>query len=143
MNKYLKSFLHRGLIFGGFGPMVTAIVFLTIELGSAKISLSGKEIFLFVISTYILAFVQAGASVLNQVEGWPITKSLICHFSLLFAVYSLTYILNSWIPFKPVVLLIFALVFTVVYFTVWITVYLIIRAHTKRLNEKLKESSQP
>ena len=27
MNKYLKIFLHRGLIFGGFGPIVVGIVY--------------------------------------------------------------------------------------------------------------------
>ena len=32
MNKYLKEFLHRGLIFGGFGPLVAGIVFLIIGL---------------------------------------------------------------------------------------------------------------
>ena len=27
MNKYLKEFFHRGLIFGGFGPIILGIVF--------------------------------------------------------------------------------------------------------------------
>ena len=138
MNKHLRSFLHRGLIFGGFGPIILGIVFMFIELGGTQLSLGGGEVLLAILSTYILAFVQAGASVFNQIEEWPLTKSLLCHFSLLFAVYSLTYILNSWIPFEPLVLLIFFLVFVSVYFTVWLTVYFSVKAHTKRLNSKLK-----
>ena len=138
MNNHLKAFLHRGLIFGGFGPIVLGIVFFCIELSGAQMVLSGGEVMLAIISTYILAFVQSGASVFNQIEEWPITKSLLCHFSLLFAVYSLTYILNSWIPFEPLMLLIFFLVFVAVYFAIWLTVYFSVKAHTKKLNSKLK-----
>ena len=137
MNKHLKNFLHRGLIFGGFGPIVLGIIFLCIELSGTQLNLNGGEVLLAIISTYILAFVQAGASIFNQIEEWPITKSLLCHFSLLFAVYSLTYVMNSWIPFEPIVLLIFCLVFILVYFTVWLTVYLSVRIHTKKLNKRL------
>ena len=137
MNKHLKKFLHRGLIFGGFGPIVLGIVFFCIELSGTQLHLSGCEVMLAVLSTYVLAFVQAGASIFNQMEEWPITKSLLCHFSLLFVVYSLTYVLNSWIPFEPIVLLIFCLVFILVYFATWLTVYFSVRIHTKKLNRRL------
>ena len=137
MNKYLKAFLHRGLLFGGFGSIVVGIVIWFIELAGVDIALSGGEMLLAVISGYVLAFVQAGASVFNQIDEWPITKSLLCHFSLLFVTYSLVYVINSWIPFEPMVLLIFCLIFIAVYFIVWITVYLCIKAHTKRLNARL------
>ena len=137
MNKHLKNFLHRGLIFGGFGPIVLGIIFFCIELSGTQLGLGGGEVLMAIFSTYILAFVQAGASVFNQIEEWPLTKSLFCHFSLLFVVYSLAYVLNSWIPFEPVVLLIFCLVFVLVYFTVWLTVYFCVKAHTKKLNERL------
>jgi hypothetical protein len=137
MNKILKTFLHRGLIFGGFGPIILGIIFLFIDLSGTNLDLSGGDILLAIISTYLIAFVQAGASVFNQIDEWPITKSLLCHFSSVFAVYSLAYIINVWIPFEPLVLIIFCLVFTLIYFSVWITVYLCVKAHTKRLNSKL------
>lgn len=137
MNRYLKQFLHRGLIFGGFGPIILGIVFFFIEQSGTELNLRSDDMLLAIISTYLLAFVQAGSSVFNQIESWSIGKSLLCHFSSLFVVYSLTYIINSWIPFKPLVLLIFCLIFAVVYFTVWITVYMCVRAHTKKLNSKL------
>ena len=86
MNKHLKNFLHRGLIFGGFGPIVLGIIFFCIELSGTQLGLGGGEVLMAIFSTYILAFVQAGASVFNQIEEWPLTKSLFCHFSLLFAV---------------------------------------------------------
>ena len=137
MNKYVKEFFHRGLIFGGFGPIILGIVFAILEGTVDGFTLGGGEVLVAVISTYVIAFVQAGASVFNQIEHWPITKSTLCHFSSLFLVYSIGYIINAWIPFEPVVLLIFCLVFIAVYLTVWLTVYLSTKAYTKKLNEKI------
>lgn len=137
MNKYLKSFLHRGLLFGGFGPVVASIVFLAISHSVDNFSLSAQEVLTATLSTYLLAFVHAGASIFNQIEHWSLPKSLLCHFSMLYAAYSLCYIANSWIPFEPKVLLIFSLIFIAVYFVIWITVYLCVRNTTKKLNGKL------
>lgn len=138
MNKYLKSFLHRGLLFGGFGPVVASIVFLAVSHTVDNFSLSAQEVLTATLSTYLLAFVHAGASIFNQIEHWPLPKSLLCHFSMLYAAYSLCYIANSWIPFEPKVLLIFSLIFIAVYFVVWITVYLCVRSTTKKLNGQLR-----
>lgn len=138
MNKYVKSFLHRGLIFGGFGPIVCGIVFLVLSLTLNDFTLSGKEVFLAVVSTYLLAFVQAGVSIFNQIEEWPLVKSLFCHFSTLYLAYSLCYIANSWIPFEPKIILIFTAIFVALYFFIWITVYLCIKAASRKLNSKLK-----
>lgn len=138
MNKYLKSFLHRGLVFGGFGPVVVGIVFWILENSIENFSLSGFQVFLAIVSTYVLAFVQAGASVFNQIEEWPVAKSLLCHFASLYIAYTLCYLINTWIPFEPVVLLVFTAVFVAVYFVIWIVVYFSVKATAKRLNGKLK-----
>lgn len=140
MNKYLKLFLHRGLIFGGFGPIILGIVFLCLDRGGVELDLSGADIFLAIITTYIIAFVQAGVSVFNQIEHWSPAKSLGCHFSALFAVYAITYTINSWIPFEPVALLVFCIVFVAIYFAVWLTVYFSIKAYTQKLNAKISKN---
>lgn len=140
MNKYLKKFLHRGLIFGGFGPMIVGIVFLILDFTVDGFSLSGREVLLAIVSIYLLAFIQAGASVFNQIEHWPIAKSLLFHFLSLYIAYSLCYVINSWIPFEPMVLVIFTAIFVIVYFVVWLTVYFSVRATQKRLNEKIERS---
>lgn len=133
MNIYTKQFLQRGLAFGGFGPMVASIVLALIP----GVTLTGGQILLAVVSTYALAFVQAGASVFNQIEHWPLPKTLLCHFSLLYVTYSLCYLLNSWIPFEPMVLIIFTAIFVVSYFLIWGIVYLCVRAASRRLNDKI------
>ena len=139
MNKYVKEYLHRGLIFGGFGPIVTAIVLFIVSLATGGISLTGGELLLAVLSTYLLAFVHAGASVFNQVEGWPVAKSLLFHFLTLYLAYSLCYVVNSWIPFEPMVLLIFSAIFIVTYAIIWLAVYLSVRAVSKRLNSNISD----
>ena len=110
MNRYVKEFFHRGLMFGGFGPIILAIIYFIVSKTTSGFSLSAGQVLVGIVSVYLLAFVHAGASVFNQIEEWSIPKSLLCHFATLFVAYSLCYVLNSWIPFEPMVLLIFALI---------------------------------
>ncbi len=138
MKKYFKQFLHRGLIFGGFGPMVAAIVLVCIS-GFTEVALDARSFAVAVVSTYLLAFVQAGASVFNQIEEWGVAKSLAAHFSCLYAVYIFCYLINDWIPFDMIFIGIFSAVFIAVYAVIWVTVYLIVTATARKLNIKLKK----
>ena len=139
MKGYVKDFLLRGLLFGGFGPLITGVVYLCLSYSLEHFSLSGGEVCLAIFSTYVLAFVHAGASVFHQIERWPLAKSLGLHFLVLYLAYSLCYLINAWIPFEPVVLLIFTAVFVGAYFLIWGIVYLCIRHTSRRFNEKLQE----
>lgn len=138
MNKYLKMFLHRGLIFAGFGPVITGIVYFIISKCIDNFSVSGDEMLFVIISTYILAFVHSGASVFNQIEEWPITKSMLFHFSTLYAAYMVCYLFNDWIAFDLAVIGIFTAVFVIGYFAVWAIVLISMKLTEKRLNARLK-----
>ena len=138
MNKYLKEFLIRGLIFGGFGPIIAGIVFAILEKTLDSFYIDGYRILLAIVSTYLLAFLQAGASVFNRIEHWPLPKSLACHFITIYLAYSLAYIVNSWIPFEPMVLVLFTAIFALTDAIIWVSVDLAVRATEKRLNKKLK-----
>ncbi|MBR2327570.1 MAG: DUF3021 domain-containing protein [Clostridia bacterium] len=138
MNKYLKGFFHRGLIFGGFGPIIMAIVYLVLSLTLKDFSVSGAEMFSAIISTYLLAFIHAGASVFNQIESWGLAKSLFFHFFTLYLAYSACYLINTWIPFDLNVFLIFTAIFIAVYFVVWLTVMISVKALCKKMNGSLK-----
>ena len=137
MKKYVKIFLHRGAVFGGFGPIVAAIVYLILSYTAVGITLSGQEVFLAVISTYILAFIHAGASVFNQIEHWPLPKSILFHLAVLYFGYTACYLVNSWLPFDWRVVLIFTAVFVAVYAVVWLTVLVSIKVTQHKLNKKL------
>lgn len=124
-------------MFGGFGPIVVGIVYVILSHTLADFSLSGDEVFVATLSSYLLAFIQAGASVFNQIEHWPLAKSLLCHFATLFVAYAFCYISNSWIPFEPMILLVFSVIFIVAYLIIWFSVYLSIKAASRKFNEKL------
>ena len=94
-------------MFGGFGPIVLGIIFYILSCTLEGFAPTGSDVLMGVVSTYLLAIVQAGASVFNQLEHWPLPKALLCHFGVLYLAYSICYIANRWIPFDPLVLVIF------------------------------------
>lgn len=138
MNKYVKEYFMRGLIFGGFGPIVTGIVLWVLQLFNVEVLLTGAEILVAVLSTYVLAFVHAGSSVFNQIEEWSMAKSMGLHFLSLYVVYVLCYLVNGWIAFAWEVVLIFTAIFIAIYFAVWLTVYLILKNASKDLNKAIE-----
>lgn len=137
MNKYAKKFFHRGLMFGGFGSIVVGVVYAILELTLPSVSLGGFEVLLATVSSYLLAFVQAGATVFNQIEHWSVPKSLFWHFISLYVAYVGCYLANTWIPFRVDVVLIFTAIFVVLFFAIWFTVYLCVRATSKKMNARL------
>ena len=94
-------------MFGGFGPIIAGIVFFILGCTIPNFSLTGQQVFLAIVSIYLLAFIHAGVSVFNQIEHWPLAKSTLCHFACLYVAYSICYLVNNWIPFDPVVFAIF------------------------------------
>ena len=138
MNIYVKEFIKRGLMFSGLGPVTTALIIFIISQLEGISALSGMQVLIMVVSTYILAFVQAGATVFNQIEHWSLPKSLACHFTSLYAVYVLCYLVNTWIPFSINVILIFTIIFAVSFFAIWTIVFLSVRHLSKKLNKNLR-----
>lgn len=139
MNRYFKEYIKRGTAFGGLGPIIAGMIYIVLDKTIPDFSLTGVEVFIAILSTYLLAFIQAGSSVFNQIEEWPIPKSTFFHFISIYIAYTLCYLVNSWIPFEPMVLVIFTLIFAVSYFIIWITVYIIIRNTSKKMNKKLRD----
>jgi hypothetical protein len=137
MNKNVKEYLKRGLIFGGFGPIVASIVIAIISITQA-VDLEGWQILVAVISTYILAFVQAGSTVFNQIENWPPIKSALLQGGSIYVVYIASYLVNSWIPLKWEVILIFTAVFIAAFAIIWLLIYFITKKTTAKLNKALK-----
>jgi hypothetical protein len=134
----VRDFFFRGLLFGGFGPIIAGIIYLILHFTLKDLALTGLQVFTTIVSTYLLAFVHAGASVFNQIESWPLAKSTLCHFGLLYIAYVLCYVINSWLPFEPLVLGIFTAIFAVGYAVIWLAVYVSIRVTVKRLNRSLR-----
>lgn len=137
MNSYVKEFLKRGMAFGGFGPIIAGIIYAAIDANTDNLALTGIEVCIAIVSTYALAFIQAGASVFNQIEHWSIPKSMLFHFGAIYIAYVGCYLVNTWIPFEPMVIAIFTAIFTVSYLIIWSIVVITIKLTSKKLNKKL------
>lgn len=134
MNKYVKEFLHRGLMFSGLGCIIAAIIISS----EPNLMHDGKSVLTAIVSTYFLAFIHAGTSVFHSVESWSAVKSAFFQLLTLYVSYLACYLVNSWLNFDMAVVGIFTLVFVVVYAAVWLTVYFSIKATSKKLNKNLK-----
>ncbi len=137
MKNTVKTFLHRGLMFGGFGPIILGVIYAVLQKTVTDFSLTGMQVLVAIVSVYLLAFIQAGASVFNQIDEWSVPKSTLVHFAVLYCAYVLCYLVNSWIPFHLNVVLIFTAVFAVVYLAVWLTVVISLTLISRKLNKKI------
>lgn len=137
MRPYIKMFLHRGSIFGGFGPIIAAIIFCTLEYTLPDFSIGGDEILLASLSIYLLAFLQAGSSVFHQIEHWSPARACFFQFALLYAAYTGCYLINRWIPFDMLVIASFTVIFVLGYLAVYLAVWLTVRATQKKINRRL------
>ena len=134
---YVKQFLFRGMLFGGFGPIVAGIVYCIIHYSVGKSTLSGVDLFVIVLSTYFLAFIHAGASVFPQIEHWSTARSLLTQLLTLYVAYTACYLVNAWIPFDLRFFLGYTAAFVVLFLAIWLTVMIVLKLTSKKINRKL------
>lgn len=124
-------------MFGGFGPIIAGIIFAILGKTLPGFELSGGKVLSAIVSTYLLAFIQAGASVCNQIEHWPLAKSLFVHFGILYAAYVGCYLFNGWIKPQLSIVAVFTAIFAIGYFVIWFIVCAAVKHTEKKLNMKL------
>ncbi len=137
MKKYVFEFLKRGALFGGLGPIIAGFVYMIIGFAGTELKLEGYQIFVAILTSYFLAFVQAGASVFEQIEEFSCFKSLLIHMLVVYFAYLFTYLVNSWIEIRWEVILIFSAIVIVGFLLVWLLTYFLTRRLKNQLNQKL------
>ena len=138
MKRRIKNFCFRGLFFSGFGPLVYALVMFILFLFNVDTSLDGKTVFLNVISTYLLAFICAGISIVWQEEKIGLSLQIMIHGLSLYICYLIIYIVNNWIPRNPLILLIFTGCFFLIYSLICLIIFMLGKKRAKKLNSYLK-----
>ena len=68
--------------------------------------------------------------------------AILIHGGVLYIGYLGTYLLNDWLDFGVIPIIVFTAVFVVGYFVIWAIIYSIIRRNTAKLNEMLKKKQQ-
>lgn len=142
MNKYVKRFLHIGLIFSGLGPIVFGIIMLCISYSDANFNPTGLEIFKGIITTYIIAFVHAGSSVFPQIESWSKMKAMFFQGLCVYLVYLVGYLVNDWLPLSALAIGLYSACFIAAFCITWLIVYLIVNKATKQMNERIKKINE-
>ena len=141
MKSFFKTFVRRGLLFAGFGPLIAGIVYLVLDLSGVNYDLTGKEVFMGIFTTFIIAFIHAGSSAFNDIEKWGKAKAMLCQLTFIYVIYLAGYLINNWIPFNYKVILIFTICIVVGYLIIWFSIYFAVRRYSNKLNEKLNETA--
>ena len=139
MKKFVSAFIHRGLIAMGLGPIVLAIVYSILKQVVAVDTLTVTQVCVGIFSLSALAFIAGGMNALYQVERLPLMTAIFIHGSVLYVGYLFTYLLNDWLDFGVIPIIVFTAIFVVGYIVIWAIIYSIIKRNTARINEMLKK----
>ena len=142
MKKFVLEFLRRGFIAAGIGPIVLAIVYLILKQSAAIDTLTVNQVCIGIFSLSALAFIAGGMNAIYQVERMPLMTAILIHGGTLYIGYLGTYLLNDWLDFGVIPIIVFTAIFVVGYIVIWAIICSIIRRNTAKLNEMLKKKQQ-
>ena len=142
MKKFVLEFLRRGLIAAGIGPIVLAIVYLILQQVSAIETLSVNQVCIGIFSITALAFIAGGMNAIYQIEQLPLMVAILIHGGVLYIGYLGTYLLNDWLDFGIIPIVVFTAIFVVGYIVIWVIIYSIIKRNATKLNKMLKQKQQ-
>ena len=137
MKKMMKEFIFRGLIAAGFGPIVYGIVIFIIETCGVNAMQDGSMILKAILSTYMMAFICAGASVIWQNERLGLGYSALIHGTVIYISYLITYLLNGWLDNEKIGL--FSIIFISGYIIIWLIIFITEKLKAKKLNQQLNK----
>ena len=142
MKKIVLEFIRRGLIASSLGPIVLAILYLILQNQAAVETLTVKEVCLGIFSLSALAFIAGGMNVIYQIERIPLMVAILIQGVVLYISYLGTYLLNDWLEWGTIPILVFSGIFVVGYVVIWVIIYSIIKKRTERLNMILKQKQK-
>ena len=142
MKKFVLAFLRRGLVAFGFGPFVLASLYLILQRHGVIQSLTVNEVCLGIFSLSALAFVAGGMNAIYQIEQLPLMVAILIHGSVLYISYLATYLLNGWLEWGMMPILVFSGIFVFGYLAIWAVIYVIIRKRTAKLNQLISQKHQ-
>ena len=142
MKKVVLEFLRRGVMSCGVGPIILAVLYLILHHNGVVENVSVKELCVGIFSLSALAFVAGGINALYQLERLPLMAAILIHGSVLYVSYLVTYLVNGWLEWGRVPVLVFTGIFVVGYLVIWAVIYFVIKRKTKNLNKMLKEKQQ-
>ena len=142
MKYILKEFFRRGIAACGLGPIVLAVLYLILHHNGVVEALPVHAVCIGILSLSALAFVAGGMNVIYQIERLPLMIAILIHGAVLYISYLLTYLVNDWLDWGTVPILVFTGIFVVGYLLIWAVIYSVIKRNTDRINEAMRKSRQ-
>ncbi|MBQ8498176.1 MAG: DUF3021 domain-containing protein [Clostridia bacterium] len=139
MKKFVLEFLRRGVIACGIGPIVLALLYLILQQSADIDILTVNQVCIGIFSVTALAFIAGGMNAIYQIERLPLMLAILIHGVVLYISYLATYLLNDWLEWGTIPIVVFSAIFVVGYIVIWAIIYSIIKRNTAKLNEKLKK----
>ena len=142
MKRIVFDFFRRGLAACGFGPLVLAVLYLILQGQGLLDVLTVREVCMGIFTLAALAFIAGGMNVLYRIERLPLMAAITIHGSVLYVSYMVTYLLNGWLEWGMMPVLVFSGIFVIGYLAIWAGIYAVIKRSTERLNAVLKQKQQ-
>ena len=142
MKKTVLDFIRRGLVACGFGPIVLAVFYLILQRHAGVETLTVSQVCRGIFSLYALAFVAGGMNAVYQIERVPLMAAILIHGGVLYISYLGAYLLNGWLEWGKMPVLVFTAIFVVGYLVIWAIIYSVIKKKTAKLNDALKMQRQ-
>ena len=142
MKLFLSEFWRRGVVSCGLGPIILACLYMILQSSGVLITLTVNQVCKGIFSLTILAFVAGGMNAVYQIERLPLMAAILIHGIVLYISYMTTYLVNDWLEWGKLPILVFSGIFAVGYLVIWIVIYMIVKRNTNRVNEKLRSKQQ-
>ncbi len=142
MKKYVLDFLRRGLIACGAGPVALAILYAVLQRTAVLETLSVGQVCVGILSLTALAFVAGGMNAVYQIERLPLMVAIAIHGGVLYVSYLVTYLINDWLEWGTIPIVVFSVFFLVGFLAIWGIIYAVIKRNTAKLNVLLKQQQE-
>ena len=142
MKKFILKFLRNGIIAMGIGPIFLAIIYFVLHQTATIENLTVSKVCIGIFSLSALAFIAGGMNAIYHIENLPLMWAILIHGSILYFGYLGTYLVNDWLDFGIIPIIVFTAIFIVGYIIIWAIIYSIMRRKTTKINEILKKKQE-
>ena len=142
MKKFVLEFLRRGVVSCGIGPVVLAVLYLILGRTAGMETLSVRQVCVGIFSLTALAFIAGGMNAVYQIERLPLMVAILIHGTVLYSGYLGAYLLNDWLEWSVISVLVFTGIFVLGYLVIWAVIYSVTRKNTDRINEALRRKQE-
>ena len=104
--------------------------------------MSVTQVCIGIFSITLLAFVAGGMNAVYQIERLPLMIAILIHGAVLYVSYLATYLLNDWLDWGWIPVLVFSGIFVVGYLAIWAIIYSTTKKKTEYINVILKKQQQ-